>query len=184
MTISSRAICSPPSRARSASIPHPTRRLTSSASASATLPVRSVPAVIDALARERLRIGRSQGDLPRLRRRSRAMTSCTRRSSGYYKTHGVELARRTRSSSPTARRADLGNILDIFGKDNVVLVPDPGLPGLRRHQRHGRPQDHLSRTRTAANGFLPLPDASGTAPTSSISAPPITPPARSIPMTS
>ena len=46
---------------------------------------------------------------------------------GYYKTHGVELATGEIFISDGAK-SDLGNILDIFGKDNVVLVPDPVYP--------------------------------------------------------
>ncbi len=46
---------------------------------------------------------------------------------GYYKTHGVELATNEIFISDGAK-SDLGNILDIFGKDNVVLVPDPVYP--------------------------------------------------------
>ena len=33
-----------------------------------------------------------------------------------------------RSSSRTVQKSDLGNILDIFGTDNTVLVPDPVYP--------------------------------------------------------
>ena len=43
---------------------------------------------------------------------------------GYYKTHGVELATNEIFISDGAK-SDLGNILDIFGTDNTVLVPDP-----------------------------------------------------------
>lgn len=43
---------------------------------------------------------------------------------GYYKSHGVELATNEIFISDGAK-SDLGNILDIFGTDNTVLVPDP-----------------------------------------------------------
>ena len=46
---------------------------------------------------------------------------------GYYKTHGVELATNEIFISDGAK-SDLGNILDIFGTDNTVLVPDPVYP--------------------------------------------------------
>ncbi len=46
---------------------------------------------------------------------------------GYYKSHGVELATNEIFISDGAK-SDLGNILDIFGTDNTVLVPDPVYP--------------------------------------------------------
>ena len=61
---------------------------------------------------------------------------------GYYKTHGVELATGEIFISDGAK-SDLGNILDLFGTGQCCPGSRPGLPGLRRHQRHGRPQDHL-----------------------------------------
>ena len=42
----------------------------------------------------------------------------------YYKSYGVELALDEIFVSDGAK-SDLGNILDIFSKDNTVLVPDP-----------------------------------------------------------
>ena len=48
---------------------------------------------------------------------------------GYYKTHSVDLATDEIFISDGAK-SDLGNILDIFGADNTVLIPDPGLSGI------------------------------------------------------
>ena len=45
----------------------------------------------------------------------------------YYKTHGVELNNDEIFISDGAK-SDLGNILDLFDKDNTVLVPDPVYP--------------------------------------------------------
>ena len=46
---------------------------------------------------------------------------------GYYKTHGVSLDTNEIFISDGAK-SDLGNILDIFGADNTVLIPDPVYP--------------------------------------------------------
>ena len=77
---------------------------------------------------------------------------------GYYKTHGVELATNEIFISDGAK-SDLGNILDIFGKDNVVLVPDPVYPVyVDTNVMAGR--KIVFADANEANGFLPLPDAS------------------------
>ncbi len=77
---------------------------------------------------------------------------------GYYKTHGVELATNEIFISDGAK-SDLGNILDIFGKDNVVLVPDPVYPVyVDTNVMAGR--KIIFADANEANGFLPLPDAS------------------------
>ena len=61
---------------------------------------------------------------------------------GYYKTHGVELATneilhlRRREERPRQHPRHLR-------QGQCCPGSRPGLPGLRRHQRHGRPQDHL-----------------------------------------
>ena len=52
---------------------------------------------------------------------------------GYYKSHGVELATNEIFISDGAK-SDLGNILDIFGTDNTVLVP--AAAGRVRSVRH------------------------------------------------
>lgn len=77
---------------------------------------------------------------------------------GYYKTHGVDLATDEIFISDGAK-SDLGNILDIFGKDNVVLVPDPVYPVyVDTNVMAGR--KIIFADANEANGFLPLPDAS------------------------
>ena len=77
---------------------------------------------------------------------------------GYYKTHGVELATNEIFISDGAK-SDLGNILDIFGKDNVVLVPDPVYPVyVDTNVMAGR--KIVFADANEANGFLPLPDVS------------------------
>ena len=55
-------------------------------------------------------------------------------------------------------KCDGGNILDIFGpahEDNTIAVTDPGLPGLRRHQRDGRPHRRGGRERRVPGPGLP-----------------------------
>ena len=46
---------------------------------------------------------------------------------GYYKTHGVDLELDEIFISDGAK-SDLGNILDLFAKENTILVPDPVYP--------------------------------------------------------
>ena len=56
-------------------------------------------------------------------------------------------------------KSDLGNILDIFAKDNTVLVPDPVYPVyVDTNTMDGRKIVYMSGN--DANGFLPLPDDS------------------------
>lgn len=56
-------------------------------------------------------------------------------------------------------KSDLGNILDIFAKDNVVLVPDPVYPVyVDTNTMDGR--EILYMKGTAENNFLPMPDES------------------------
>ena len=56
-------------------------------------------------------------------------------------------------------KSDLGNILDIFSKDNTVLVPDPVYPVyVDTNIMDGREIKFISGN--AGNGFLPLPDDS------------------------
>lgn len=77
---------------------------------------------------------------------------------GYYKTHGVELATNEIFISDGAK-SDLGNILDIFGTDNTVLVPDPVYPVyVDTNVMAGR--KIVFADANEANGFLPLPDES------------------------
>ena len=64
----------------------------------------------------------------------------------YYRTNGVELGVDEIFVSDGAK-SDLGNILDIFAKENVILVPDPVYPVY---------VDFADAT--DENGFLPAPD--------------------------
>ena len=53
----------------------------------------------------------------------------------------------------------MGNILDLFDRDNTVLVPDPVYPVyVDTNLMAGRPILYLGANEE--NGFLPLPDAS------------------------
>ena len=75
---------------------------------------------------------------------------------GYYKTHRVDLATDEIFISDGAK-SDLGNILDIFGADNTVLIPDPVYPVYRdTNQMAGRRISYLSAV--PENDFLPMPD--------------------------
>ena len=78
---------------------------------------------------------------------------------GYYKnTHGVNLDTNEIFISDGAK-SDLGNILDIFGADNTVLIPDPVYPVyVDTNVMAGRKVVFMDANES--NGFLPLPDAS------------------------
>ena len=77
---------------------------------------------------------------------------------GYYKTMGVSLAADEIFVSDGAK-SDLGNILDIFSKDNVVLVPDPVYPVyVDTNVMAGRKV--IFADANEDNGFLPMPDYS------------------------
>ena len=77
---------------------------------------------------------------------------------GYYKTHRVDLATDEIFISDGAK-SDLGNILDIFGADNTVLIPDPVYPVyVDTNVMAGRKVIFMDANES--NGFLPLPDAS------------------------
>ena len=56
---------------------------------------------------------------------------------GYYKSFGVNLSLKEIFVSDGAK-SDLGNILDIFSKDNAVLVPDPVYPVRSEERRVGK----------------------------------------------
>lgn len=74
----------------------------------------------------------------------------------YYKSHGADLELSEIFISDGAK-SDLGNILDIFAKDNVVLVPDPVYPVyVDTNAMAGRKV--IFSSATEANGFLPMPD--------------------------
>ena len=75
---------------------------------------------------------------------------------GYYKAQGVNLDLNEIFVSDGAK-SDLGNILDIFSKDNVVLVPDPVYPVyVDTNAMAGRKV--IFANATEQNGFLPMPD--------------------------
>ena len=74
----------------------------------------------------------------------------------YYASHGVTLKSDEIFISDGAK-SDLGNILDIFGTDNVVLIPDPVYPVyVDTNVMAGRKVIFMNAN--AENGFLPLPD--------------------------
>ena len=76
----------------------------------------------------------------------------------YYKEMGVELELGEIFVSDGAK-SDLGNVLDIFAKDNVILVPDPVYPVyVDTNVMAGRKVVYSCAT--AENGFLPMPDYS------------------------
>jgi LL-diaminopimelate aminotransferase len=75
---------------------------------------------------------------------------------GYYKRSGVELELDEIFISDGAK-SDLGNILDIFANDNVVLVPDPVYPVyVDTNAMAGRKV--IYSCANSENGFLPMPD--------------------------
>ena len=75
---------------------------------------------------------------------------------GYYAAQGVKLDLNEIFVSDGAK-SDLGNILDIFSKDNVVLVPDPVYPVyVDTNAMAGRKV--VFANATEQNGFLPMPD--------------------------
>ena len=77
---------------------------------------------------------------------------------GYYLSHGVELEPDEIFISDGAK-SDIGNILDIFGEGNTVLVPDPVYPVyVDTNTMAGRRVLYMNATET--NGFLPMPDYS------------------------
>ena len=74
----------------------------------------------------------------------------------YYKKHDVELELDEIFISDGAK-SDLGNILDLFDKDNIVLVPDPVYPVyVDTNIMNGRKV--IFANANADNGFLPMPD--------------------------
>ncbi len=76
----------------------------------------------------------------------------------YYKNYGVNVLRDEIFIGDGAK-SDLGNILDLFSFDNVVLIPDPVYPVyVDTNVMNGR--KILFMNANAENGFLPMPDAS------------------------
>ena len=77
---------------------------------------------------------------------------------GYYKTHNVDLDLEEIFISDGAK-SDLGNILDLFAKENTVLVPDPVYPVyVDTNVMAGRKVIFANANKE--NGFLPMPDES------------------------
>ncbi len=75
---------------------------------------------------------------------------------GYYKSFGVNLSLKEIFVSDGAK-SDLGNILDIFSKDNAVLVPDPVYPVyVDTNLMAGR--NVIYACANEGNGFLPMPE--------------------------
>lgn len=75
---------------------------------------------------------------------------------GYYASFGVDVGADEIFVSDGAK-SDLGNILDIFAKENTVLVPDPVYPVyVDTNVMTGR--KIVFANATEANGFLPMPD--------------------------
>lgn len=76
----------------------------------------------------------------------------------YYSGHNVNLANDEIFISDGAK-SDIGNILDLFDKDNIVLVPDPVYPVyVDTNIMAGREIRFIDAN--AENNFLPLPDES------------------------
>ncbi|MFV0400736.1 MAG: LL-diaminopimelate aminotransferase [Oscillospiraceae bacterium] len=76
----------------------------------------------------------------------------------YYAGHGVTLSDQEVFIGDGAK-SDIGNILDLFSADNVVLIPDPVYPAYRdTNTMDGRKLVYMNAN--ADNGFLPLPDPS------------------------
>ena len=74
----------------------------------------------------------------------------------YYAERGIVLDRSEIFVSDGAK-SDLGNILDLFDKDNTVLIPDPVYPVyVDTNIMAGRTIRYMDAN--AENGFLPLPD--------------------------
>lgn len=74
----------------------------------------------------------------------------------YYGSRGIPLAAEEIFISDGAK-SDVGNILDLFDRDNTVLVPDPVYPVyVDTNLMAGRTIRYLDATEE--NGFLPLPD--------------------------
>ena len=79
----------------------------------------------------------------------------------YYEKKGVELENDEIFISDGAK-SDLGNILDLFDKDNTVLIPDPVYPVyVDTNIMAGRKIVFMNANEE--NGFLPLPDKSADA---------------------
>ena len=78
--------------------------------------------------------------------------------SGYYKSFGVDVAADEIRINDGAK-ADCGNIVDIFGDDNVVLITDPAYPVyVDTNLMNGRKVIYADSSEE--NGFAAMPDDS------------------------
>lgn len=78
--------------------------------------------------------------------------------SAYYKRNGVDVDPAAIFISDGAK-SDTGNITDLFGHDNVILIPDPVYPVyVDTNIMCGNKVEFISGN--AENGFLPMPDHS------------------------
>ena len=76
---------------------------------------------------------------------------------GYYARRGVALET-TEIFVSDGAKSDVGNILDLFDRDNVVLIPDPVYPVyVDTNTMDGRRIRYMDATRE--NDFLPMPDS-------------------------
>ncbi len=76
---------------------------------------------------------------------------------GYYAKRDVQLGLDEIFISDGAK-SDMGNIIELFGPDNTVLIPDPVYPAyVDANLMAGRQISYLAATRE--NGFLPMPEA-------------------------
>lgn len=74
---------------------------------------------------------------------------------GYYKKMGVDLDTDEIFISDGAK-SDVGNITDIFGSENIIMIPDPVYPVyVDTNVMSGR--DIIYLDSNSSNGFLPLP---------------------------
>lgn len=74
----------------------------------------------------------------------------------YYGKRGIKLSADEVFVSDGAK-SDIGNILDLFDRDNTVLIPDPVYPVyVDTNTMAGRPVLYMNAN--AENGFLPMPD--------------------------
>ncbi len=119
-----------------------------------TLPL--APAVVDAMKRAADEMGvketfRGYGPEPGYEFLREAIAN-------YYGGKGVKVAADEVYVSDGAK-SDVGNILDIFGADNKVLIPDPVYPAyVDANVMAGRKIDTIEGNKD--NGFKPLPDKS------------------------
>ena len=75
----------------------------------------------------------------------------------YYKRNGVDVDPSAIFVSDGAK-SDTGNITDIFGHDNIILIPDPVYPVYIDSNIMCGNNNIIYISGTAENGFLPMPD--------------------------